>query len=77
VQILRELVAVRQERCANASLGLSPGRRRKAMIAKPEDLPGMKLLSHESLAENMRFRFGHPDQCFWPALSARAFFFPV
>jgi len=36
------------------SLGYGPGRRRKALIIKSEDLPGMKLDSHESLAENMR-----------------------
>ena len=35
---------------------VSPGRRRKAVIAKSEDLPWMKLLSHESLAENMQIR---------------------
>jgi len=58
VQILHELVAVRRELRANMSLDGRPGRRCKAMIAKSEDLPGMKLVSHESLAENMRFRFG-------------------
>lgn len=36
--------------------GYSPGRRSRAMIAKSEDLPGMKLDSHESLAENMHVR---------------------
>jgi len=58
VQVLHELVAVRPEFCSILSLGLCPGRRSSALIAKSEDLPGMKLLSHESLAENMVFRFG-------------------
>ena len=51
-------------------LDVCPGRRRRAVIAKSEDLPGMKLLSHESLAENMLIRL---DGCFWPALLRRFF----
>ena len=56
--------------------GHCPGRRRRAMIAKSEDLPGMKLDSHESLAENMRFRPGILDQMFLACVFARAFSFP-
>jgi len=41
------------------------------MIAKSEDLPGMKLLSHESLAENMQIR--QLERCFQPAHFAWAF----
>ena len=56
--------------------GHCPGRRRRAMIAKSEDLPGMKLDSHESLAENMRFRPGISDQMFLACVFAQAFSFP-
>ena len=57
MQILHELVAVRREPSASMSLGeILREDGAKAMIAKSEDLPGMKLLSHESLAENMQIR---------------------
>ena len=68
----------RTRRCKTGAVrqyvtGILPGRRRRALIVKSEDLPWMKLLSHESLAENMCNRIG--NRCFWPVLFAQAFFF--
>jgi len=44
------------------------------MIAKSEDLPGMKLLSYELLAESMRFRPGMSEQMFLACAFQRGLF---